>query len=66
MPYNFFCDFLLVFQKTAFLNFYVSLVSLVWAENKIELQVDWSLMDSLGEESSLQLKVTKLLCVQKR
>jgi len=55
-----------VFQKTAFLNLYVSLVSIVWAENKIEPQVDWSLMDSLGEESSLQLKVTKLLYIQKR
>lgn len=66
MPYNFSCDFLLVFQKTAYLNFYVSLVSIVWAENKIEPQVDWSLMDSLGEESSLQLKVTKLLYIQKR
>jgi hypothetical protein len=66
MLYNFSCDFLVVFQKTAFLNVYVSLVSIVWAENKIEPQVDWSLMDSLGEESSLQLKVTKLHYIQKR
>jgi len=65
MPYNLSCDFLLVFQKTAFLNFYVSLVSIVWAENKIKPQVDWSLMDSLGEESSLQLKVTNL-CTYRR
>jgi hypothetical protein len=55
-----------MFQKRAFLNFYVSLVSIVWAENKIEPQIDWSLMDSLDEESSSQLKVTKLLYIQKR
>jgi hypothetical protein len=60
MPYNFYCAFLLILQKT------VSLVSVVWAENKIEHQVYWSLMDSLGEENSLQLKVTKLLYIQKR
>jgi hypothetical protein len=45
--------------EKSFLSIYLSLVFILWAENKIEQQIDWSLIDSLCEESSLQQWCTK-------